>query len=271
MAGAGCGPVGGALRGVLLEELSWQAAQALLAEDLVVVLPVGAATKEHGPHLPLGTDYFVAEALRRALVDRVRCVALPTVSYGYYPAFRDWPGSVSVDPVVFASFVSDIIRSLAGQGWRRFLILNTGVSTTGPLDYACRELASDLGLRIAMTRELGEAAWAKLRQETAGTHAGEHETSLMLAVRPDLVDMSVAPTEIIAKPKGFQTGAGRPPLASLYGPMAGREGSPPEFHTASGVHGDAALATPEKGSAAWDAMVDDLVGVVEGLGWLAIG
>ncbi len=258
-------------RGILLEEIVWPEAQALLAEDLVVVLPVGAATKEHGPHLPLGTDYFVADALRRALVQRVRCVALPAVSYGYYPAFREWPGSVSVEPAVFAAYVSDIVKSLAGQGWRRFLVLNTGVATTGPLDHACRELAADLRLRVAMTRGLGEEAWASIRQEAAGTHADEHETSIMLAVRPDLVDMRRAPSEIMAKPPGFQTGAGRPPLASLYGPMTARPGGPPEFFTASGAHGDAALATPEKGQIAWRAMVEDLVSVVEALGRLAIG
>lgn len=258
------------MTGILLEEIAWPAAEALLAEDLVVVVPIGAATKEHGPHLPLGTDYFVAEALRRALVGQVRCVALPTVAYGYYPSFRDWPGSVSIDPATFAAFVSDIVRSLARQGWRRFLILNTGVSTTGPLDHACRELATDTSLRIAMTRDLGEEAWRPLREETAGTHAGEHETSLMLAVRPDLVRMDLAPDEVMAKPAGFQTGAGRPPLASLFGPMSRAAGMAPEFFTASGIHGNARLASPAKGTVAWEAMVADLVAVVRSLAELPI-
>jgi creatinine amidohydrolase len=259
------------MRGVLLEELTWPQAERLLAEDLVVVLPVGAATKEHGPHLPLGTDYFTAEALRTVLVEEVRCIALPTVSYGYYPAFRDWPGSVSVAPAVFAAYVSDIIKSLAGQGWRRFLVLNTGVSTSGPLDHACREIAADTSLRIAMTRGLGERAWQEVREEKAGTHGGEHETSIMLAVRPDLVAMELAPDEVMAKPDGFQTGGGQPPLASLFGPMTGLPGTAPEFFTASGIHGNATLATPEKAEIAWRAMCQDLVAVVKALAALPIG
>jgi len=258
------------LRGVLLEELTWPEAEQLIAEDLVVVLPIGAATKEHGPHLPLGTDFFVAEALRAVLAEEVRCITLPTVGYGYYPAFTSWPGSVSIDPVTFAAFVSQIIRSLASQGWRRFLVLNTGVSTTGPLDYACREIAADTSLRIAMTRGLGERDWQALREETAGTHGGEHETSIMLAVRPDLVRMEMAPDEVMAKPEGFQTGAGKPPLASLFGPMSRDAGTPPEFFTASGIHGNAQLATPDKAAAAWRAMIADLVTVVEALAALPI-
>ena len=257
--------------GYLLEELTWAEAEGLLAEDLVVLVPIGAATKEHGRHLPLGTDFYVADALRRAAVDRIRVVALPVVSYGYYPAFAAWPGSVSVGPVTFAATVSDIVRSLVRQGWRRFCLLNTGVSTTGPLDAACRELVAALpGIRLAMTRGLGEAAWASLREERAGTHAGEHETALMLAVRPDLVNMSEAEPEVIAKPTAFLTGAGGPPLANLYGEMTRDPDGPPEFFTASGVHGDPTLATADKGQAAWAAMVDDLVTVLEELGRLGL-
>lgn len=251
--------------GVLLETVAWPVAQRLMAEDLVVVVPVGAATKEHGPHLPLGTDFFVADALRRELAERVRVVCLPVVNYGYYPAFVDWPGSVSVGPETFARYVGDIVRSLAGQGWRRFLVLNTGVSTTGPLDFACRELVSELGVRVAMTRELGASTWMRLREEAAGTHAGESETSLMLAVCPHLVDRGLAPREIMAKPAPFQTGAGRPPLAALYGPMVPGPDGPPDLVTASGIHGDATLASEEKGRALLAAMVSDLLVVVREL------
>lgn len=177
----------------------------------------------------------------------------------------DWPGSVSVGPETFAHYAGDIVRSLARQGWRRFLVLNTGVSTTGPLDHMCRELASELGVRVAMTRELGAAIWAHLREEQAGTHAGESETSLMLAVRPELVDMALAPCEVMTKPAPFETGRSRPPLATLYGPMVPGPHGPPDMITASGIHGDATLATPEKGRALLAAMVDDLVEVVEEL------
>jgi creatinine amidohydrolase len=273
-------------QGYLLEELTWPQAEAALAKDPVALVPVGAATKEHGRHLPLGTDYFVADALRRAAVERaqaktltqpgpgrVSVLALPVVAYGYYPSFVGWPGSVSVGPAAFAAGVMDIIRSLAGQGARRFVVLNTGVSTTGPLDAACRELAAELpGVRIAMTRGLGSAVWRRLREETAGTHAGEEETSVMLAVRPDLVDMREAADETLRQPDVFRTGGGGPgaPLASLYGAMSRDRGGPPEFFTASGVHGNATLATPEKGRVVLSAMVDDLMRVIEAMAELSM-
>src|SRR6185503_6255729 len=82
--------------GVRLGDLPWTEAAAVLGPERVVVLPLGAGSKEHGPHLPLKNDQVLADYLAERLL-AVRPVALlPTLGYGFYPAFLEYPGSVSL-------------------------------------------------------------------------------------------------------------------------------------------------------------------------------
>jgi hypothetical protein len=77
---------------VFLEKLTWKEAEPILRGDPLMVLPIGAAAKKHGPHLPLGTDRIPAEHLAQRLAERVTVVVMPTVTYGYYPHFAAVPG-----------------------------------------------------------------------------------------------------------------------------------------------------------------------------------
>jgi len=106
-----------------LEEMNWTTAAKLLKPDRPVVLPVAAGTKAHGPHLPLGTDKLIIDELANRLANKTDVLVLPTLSYGYFPAFVDWPASVSIDAENFKHFVGDILRSLAKHGVRRFVFL----------------------------------------------------------------------------------------------------------------------------------------------------
>jgi len=249
------------VKGVLLQDLTWREAEEYLKKVDVCVLPVGGATKEHGFHLPLSTDYDLAEALKKAVVERCEVVMLPTVPYAYYPAFVDWPGSVSIRPTVFCDFVGDIIRSIARFGIKKFLIINMGVSTTGPLDYLSRELHQELGIYVAVTTDLGRSAVAKYREEEAGTHAGEVETAVMLHIRPESVQMDKAEKEIMWRPASVQTGTKEPPGIRLNAKMSRDPNNP--FFNRTGVHGDPTLATPEKGRLFFEAMVDEIVWFIE--------
>ena len=115
--------------GVYLEELTWAEAEPLLRSDPLVVIPVGAATMEHGPHLPLNTDRHIADYLTRELAARVSALFLPTLTYGYFPHFSAFPGSTHLEADTFGATVREIILSMHRHGPRRFLVLNTGVST----------------------------------------------------------------------------------------------------------------------------------------------
>ena len=127
-------------RGAFLADLTWDEAEPVLRADPVVVVPVGAGAKEHGPHLPLGTDRIVVEYLARQLVERTPVLVMPTVTYGYYPHFSSFPGSTHLEADTFQAMMTQLILSVHRHGPRRFFVLNTGVSTYPVLEIVARDL-----------------------------------------------------------------------------------------------------------------------------------
>ena len=120
-------------RGVLLEQLSWDEAERRLTPDRIVVIPLGAESKEHGKHLQLNNDWIMAEYLKERVLTASPVVIAPTINYSYFPAFLEYPGSTSLRKETARDMIVDICHSLASYGPRRFYILNTGVSTIIPL------------------------------------------------------------------------------------------------------------------------------------------
>ncbi len=241
------------MQGVRLCELTWEEAAEAVQRYPIAVLPIGAGTKEHGPHLPCGTDLIVVEELARRVVDACPVILMPALPYGYFPAFVDWPGSVSVQPEHFMGIVGDIIRSLARHGTRKFLILDGGVSTFPPMRTLAMELHNELGIEVAVTNilGLGSEVEKQISEQEFGGHADEMETSNMLTIRPDLVKLSRAVKEASATlPSARGTGG----VQKVY--LAGK------MTTAHGVNGDPTLATPEKGERMLAAMAQDIIAFV---------
>src|SRR4030095_15262872 len=114
---------------VLLEDLTWVEAESHLTEGAVVVIPLGAGSKEHGPHLLLKNDWLLAEYFKKRVVEVAAVVVAPTIGHSYYPAFVEYPGPISPRLETARDLVVDTCRSLGSHGPRRFYVLNTGVST----------------------------------------------------------------------------------------------------------------------------------------------
>ena len=227
--------------GVTLTALSWREAEAVLTPSTVVVLPLGAAAIEHGPHLKLDSS----DRLARYLAERVRTAAdvviAPPLTYHFYPAFAEYPGSTSLAPNTARDMTIDIIRSLSKFGPRRFYVLNTGVATMTPLKNAADALA-DNGILLGYTDmryRVLNARVARQQTPTRGPGYGDEiETSMLLFVDPASVDMSKAVREY---------GAGSGVLTR----KEGGEG----MYSASGVVGDATLATRDKGQGFVEAVI----------------
>ena len=83
-------------KGVLLEDLTWIEAEQALTPHTVIVIPLGAAAKEHGPHLPLKNDWVLAEYLKQRVREVAAVVVAATIPYSFYPAFLEYPGSISL-------------------------------------------------------------------------------------------------------------------------------------------------------------------------------
>jgi len=240
--------------GVYLERLTWPEAAALFGRDPLIVLPIGAAAKEHGPHLPLGTDRILADHLAARIAERVPAIVAPTVTYGYYPSFVGFPGSTHLEASTFGAMIGEIIISLHRHGPRRFLVLNTGISTFPVLEVTARDLRLRYSVLVGVTRieDLGGRALDGLLEQPAGSHADEYETSVLLAIAPEVVRTDRAVREIPDRPR--PRGLFVP--APLPAPGVGR----PE---ATGVYGDATLATREKGGRILAAIVPALVAAAE--------
>jgi creatinine amidohydrolase len=235
-------------KGVLLENLTWVEAKDRLTRDAVVVIPLGAEAKEHGPHLRLANDWIMAEYLKRRILERAEVIVAPTINYSFYPAFVNYPGSTSLRQETARDLVIDICRTLAAHGPKRFYVLNTGVSTQTLLKAAEALLALDgILLRSTDILKVGESAVNAVSEQREGTHADEIETSMML-IAPDSVDMAKAT-------KDFPRGTG--PLT----PEKGNAGQ----YSPSGIYGDATLATRAKGERVVEATVADILSDIEAL------
>ncbi len=173
------------MNGVWLEELTWPEAKARFDADAVIVIPIGAASKAHGAHLPLKTDALTARALGQKLIERLPVVAAPVVGFGYYPAFTSFAGSQHLTADTFKAVMRELIASFAAHGGRRIALVNTGVSTEKPLD----EIAAESGALVLHMRLTGQSAEALVEHKEGG-HADERETSVVLALDPRNVRMA---------------------------------------------------------------------------------
>ncbi|TAH49418.1 MAG: creatininase family protein [Chloroflexota bacterium] len=237
---------------VYLEHLTWVQAEKAFREIPIVLLPIGAILKEHGPHLPLNTDYLIARDLARRVAEQTDVIVCPPVTFGYYPAFVHFPGSVNLASDTFRETVEQIILSLSKNGAQRFLLLNTGVSTTAPLTLAANNLvAQNIRVALANILELGKRADAVIENES-GSHANEHETSMLLAIDSTVVKMenAVAEIQLWMNERGAPVREAGPLLRSQDGVGV---------YCPSGVIGDPTRATREKGEAILRAMADDVV------------
>jgi len=218
---------------VILEDLTWMEAEKFLKEYEVVLIALGARTKEHGPHLLLKNDYVMAEYLKKRVIVEVPVIVLPTLQYGYYPAFLEYPGSISIQAETFKNIIMDICRSMRGYGIKKFYVLNTGVSTLRPLALAKEELfKTGIFLDYLNILEVDEKLPSGLMKQEGGTHADEGETSMMLYIAPETVDMSKAQKDYDSRPN--RRGLTRDPEGEGH-------------YSPTGIWGDPTLATKEKG------------------------
>lgn len=236
-----------------LEDLNWIEAEKALQQYEVVLIALGARSKEHGPHLLLKNDYLMAEYLKERVMLKVSVVVLPTLQYGYYPAFLEYPGSISISKDTFKNFVVDICESMSRYGKNKFYILNTGVSTLRPLASAKEEL-NQKGIKLCyfnileMEKNLPKDL---LEQKMPGTHADEVETSMMLYIAPKTVDMSKAVKNFDPRPnrKGGLT----------------RNSDGKGYYSPTGVAGNPTLASKEKGKIIVEATIEKIVREIEEL------
>jgi creatinine amidohydrolase len=223
--------------------------------DAVLVQPI-ASIEQHGPHLPLATDLIVCEAGVEAVVnergEELDLWLLPPLAYGKSNEHAWAAGTLWLSASTLLAVLDDLGRAVAQTPIRRLAFVNGHGGNTSLLDVACRDLHLKYGLLTFLVHPSlppdhgGRGNPAELGM---GVHAGLQETSLMLHLRPDLVDMSAARANVPTYQQqyskvGFGKAARVGWLASDFGP--------------SGVIGDPTGATPELGAEMFTAIVASL-------------
>jgi creatinine amidohydrolase len=207
----------------------------------LVILPTGSI-EQHGHHLPVGVDSILGQAWLENVLPRLApsspVFAAPPLTYGKSNEHENFAGTLTISAKTLRRLLLSAATQLKALGFHRLAILNTHGGNSAVIVYTLREIQTTLGLGAGL---LGWPYKPELPPQEAafGFHAGEWETSLMLAVAPELVDMSKAVCEYPARLT--DPGELRPESAPATFSWATQDIS------RSGVMGDAPAATLEKG------------------------
>lgn len=219
-----------------------------------MIIPT-AAIEQHGPHLPIVTDTCIVGAVSQRAADAasVPVLVAPTVSYGASQHHFPFPGVMSVSSISFSGVVRDLLDSLVRSGARRVYLLNGHGGNDELVRLIAREEAQLLGLAIGAA-SYWTLAWEAMLEIGAHTaigplpgHAGGFETSLMLALRPDLVEADLRPATGNTPEGSVWPNSSRGSIVLPRGPELG-----------TGMSDDAASATAEWGEKLLDVIVREV-------------
>jgi len=232
------------MKSYYLSEMTRDEIQEKLSEKPIAILPFGA-TEQHGKHLPLGTDTILAEYLSREVAKKINGIVIPSIPFGYSWVWSDIPGTITINHHTLELLLTDVISSVEKSGFRAIAIISGHGSNETTMKYVTRDYAANSNFPVYRFTypNIDEIRQAVCVSETwfGMIHACEFETSLLLGVRPDLVDMSHAVNEY-------------PPFSNEYRFKSEQLGS----ISKSGVFGAPKLATAQKGEQMLLRFVDEI-------------
>ncbi|MHA1862668.1 MAG: creatininase family protein [Candidatus Thorarchaeota archaeon] len=220
-----------------------------IATKTEVVVMVTGAMEAHGTHLPLGTDTMLPTFIAAAIAEKTNALVLPTVPFGDSWDFNNFEGTISVAPDVLVGIYSSIMKGVFKHGFRYLVVLNGHGGNIPALTMAAKT-ATEEGHRVVIIvnwwKDLAESVRKQI-EETPGGHAAEDETSELMHVRPDLVDMSDAVSHRIVSRFSIISGRYRNELLP------------------SAMYGDPRKASPEKGKQIMEQVEEELIELINQL------
>lgn len=233
------------------DNLSWTQLQAAAKKEPIVIMPVGSI-EQHGPHLPVGCDYILAQAMAEKIAAQldsrgVPVLVAPTVMAANSIHHMSFAGTITLQPQTFIQMLTEYCRCITAHGFKKIVFVNGHGGNTQPIGVAQITINEELGIRayyMGYWSGGGDIQRQTLESQSGMIHACEGETSLMLAIDESLVD------PIYKETKGdseYPTAAERAHKMSTFHRM--------EDMTANGVMGNSYLATKEKGERMIAAMV----------------
>lgn len=231
----------------------------LASDEAVVVVPTGAV-EQHGPHLPVGTDAMIAEAVAAGAADRAPdAVALPVLQFGYSPHHGGVPGTVTLSSETYLGVITDVLGSLLEAGFEQVVVVNGHGGNRSLLKTAASDVRADTGVSVAVLSYWDLIADEIESERTSATggisHGGEMETSLLMHLHESLV--GDRRDDFV---RDDQDGRVR---TDLFG--SGSVYVPAHFDdlTETGLSGTPSAADSETGERLFEAAVDELAALLE--------
>ncbi len=232
----------------LMEEMTWVEFDEARKKIDTILIPTGSVEVE-GPHLPLAVDSIVAQAVAKRVAEKGHFLVAPLLNIGYSEWHMGFPGTLSLRVTTVSQILRELSYSFIDYGFQRLVFINSHVGN----DWSITELANEITrrrvARVAMVNlwALGNEMAKNIPElvEKKFLHAGEIMTSVVMALRPDLVDMKKAKREYLRgrlesfSPKGSWNTVFKGLPVNVYHSS--------EELTESGVMGDPLPATAEKG------------------------
>lgn len=250
------------------EKLTWPEIEEAVELRKVCIVPCGSV-EQHGPHLPLDVDIVCPTGIARGAgeVRPEKLLVLPVVAYGYTGHVMDFPGTINGHYEHFISNVLDITKSLAYHGFKKILLLNGHGSNAPNLDLAARRTNLETDAECVATSwwnlltvdKTFLPSWRESKFPGGCAHACELETSLYLYLDEDNVRKDKIRSDVISfneEENPFQ-------WVDLFAAGPATVISWTSSYTQSGVLGEAALASKEKGKRAYEEAVKQLVHFVD--------
>jgi len=194
---------------LLLSELGWPDVQEYLRHDDRMILVVGS-TEQHGRHMTFASDVWQPWEIALRLSDRTGVLLAPSLDYGMSLHHLGFPGSLSLRPQTLVSVILDLLESAYQHGFRHILILNGHGGNTAAIQTALAEALNELhGLQVHLGIWWREPEVKAVMEEAfpgeASGHADASETSMVLAIRPDVVRLDRVEYSPEAPEPGFLT------------------------------------------------------------------
>lgn len=255
------GPLGTPRDRVWLWQLRWREVAAYLERNDTVLIPIGSV-EQHGGHLPTGTDALTAAAVTHDAAKASGTLAAPPLWYGWAPQHMGFPGTVTLRPETVTELMTDVGLSLVHHGFRRLVVVNGHrFANIAPLSLALNKVRQTTGA-LAVLVDLAYIAgnvyceWSQDPESGGFGHADGYETSHMLHLHPELVEMQHAVSDTGGGHNPFKTlDPWAPSNRAAYWPSTAAENA----HSVDGTLGNPRWATAERGEALHKALVADLV------------
>jgi creatinine amidohydrolase/Fe(II)-dependent formamide hydrolase-like protein len=239
-----------------LEEMSWLRVKEALESGIDTVVAAAGSMEQHGPHMPMITDTLLGTAVAEGVAARMGNVLRgPTIPFGVSEHHMAFKGTITLEKECFKNVVKHYVHSLGHHGFKTVIMIPSHGGNFGPLKEIEDETGGEInGARYLPYTDLWEfvAVMNRIAEpdgispEISGAHAGEAETSMVLAERPEIVDMSRAEEGFVEQ------------MTEERARMLFEEGM--TALTDNGILGDARPADPKRGRRYIDGMADYLSG-----------